>query len=678
MTLEIGMRIPHLVLALASITLFASRPLQVDDLFKVKRVADPQVSSTGDAAYQVGTVEMAANKTVNRIWLRHGAANRELDLGNGSQARPRFSPDGKRLSFLSGGQVWVQELATGQLRQLTSLSGGAEGQLWSPDGQWLAFVSTTIPTGVEADNAAYLKAKDADPVKARHYKTLMFRHWNEWKDPQQVSHLFVVKADGSEAPRDLTPGQAFDVPDFAGVAAGDDYAWSPDAQRLAYGAHPEQTKGISTNGEIYEVAVQGGPVRKVSVNPAMDSTPRYSPDGKYLAWRAQRRPGFEADRVELWVMERATGKVVSTTKAFDLHVGAFAWDGGKLLITAGEKGQVNLYRWDPAQPKPAPLTAGLHIEEFDLEAGNKALVRLSDTRTPPDLFEVDLATGKASRATAHNEALAADLGLNRAEALWFKGAAGNGDKGPQVLEWVVKPVGYDSAKKYPVAFIIHGGPQGSWDDAWHYRWNAQSWASRGFITVLPNPRGSTGFGQKFCDQISGDWNGRVIKDLMLGLDAVLKAYPNADPAKVVAAGGSYGGYAVNWIAGHYPDRFAAFVSHAGLFNLSSMNLVTEELWFPKWEFKGWYWESPKTKALWDRLSPSTGAAAFKKPMLVIHGEQDFRVPVDQGYQLFQVHQLRGVPSELLVFPDECHFIQKPRNAKLWYETVLGWFDTYGK
>jgi dipeptidyl aminopeptidase/acylaminoacyl peptidase len=229
-----------------------------------------------------------------------------------------------------------------------------------------------------------------------------------------------------------------------------------------------------------------------------------------------------------------------------------------------------------------------------------------------------------------------------------------------------------------VAYVIHGGPQGSWDDSWHGRWNAQSWAGRGFITVLPNPRGSTGFGQKFTDQISGDWNGLVIKDLLLGLDAALKAYPSADPKRVVAAGGSYGGYAVNWLAGHNPDRFAAFVSHAGLFNLSSMNLTTEELWFPRWEFKGWYWESPKTKALWDSLSPSTGAAGFKKPMLVIHGELDFRVPVDQGYQLFQVHQLRGIPSELLVFPDECHFIQKPRNAKLWYETVLGWFDRYGK
>lgn len=672
------MRIPHLALALASFTLFASRPLQVDDLFQVKRVADPQVAATGDAAYQVGTVDLKANNTATRIWLRHGASARELELGAGSQSRPRFSPDGKRLSYLSGGQIWVQDLATQERRQLTTLANGAEGQVWSPDGQWLAFVSTTVPSGVETDNAAYLKGKEADPVKARHYKTLMFRHWNEWKDPNQVSHLFVVKADGTGTPRDLTPGQAFDVPDFAGVAAGDDYAWSPDSRFLAYGAHPEQTKAVSTNGEIFEVGVDNGKVRQVSVNPAMDSTPRYSPDGQYLAWRAQRRPGFEADRVELWVAERATGKVLKTTQAFDLHVGSFAWSHEALVFTAGQKGQVNLFRWDPAQTLPKAITTGLHIEEFDLEPGNKALVRLSDTRTPPDLFEVDLGSGQATRATAHNEALGLELGLNRAEALWYRGAPGTDGKAPQVLAWVVKPVGYDPAKKYPVAYIIHGGPQGSWDDAWHYRWNAQSWASRGFITVLPNPRGSTGFGQKFCDQISGDWNGLVIKDLMLGLDAVLKAYPNADSHKVVAAGGSYGGYAVNWIAGHYPERFAAFVSHAGLFNIASMSLVTEELWFPKWEFKGWYWESPKTKALWDRVSPSTGAANFKKPMLVIHGELDFRVPVDQGYQLFQVHQLRGVPSELLVFPDECHFIQKPRNAKLWYETVLGWFDTYGK
>ena len=670
------MRLPALALALVMLPLLAGRPLQVDDLFKVKRVADPQVSAKGDAAYQVGTVDLAANMVTTRIWLRERGVARELDLGPGSQSRPRFSPDGKRLAYATGGQLWVENLTTQERKRITSLSGGAEGHLWSPDGLWLAFTSTTVPSGVETENAAYLKAKADNPVKARHIKTLMFRHWNEWKDPLQVSHLFVVKADGSEPPRDLTPGQSFDVPDFAGTAAGDDYAWSPDSRFLAYGAHPEQTKGTSTNGEIYEVSVDGGPVRKVSTNPAMDSTPRYSPDGRRLAWRAQRRPGFEADRVELWVADRQ-GKVLATTQAFDLHVGAYAWSQDRIVFAANQKGQENLFRWDPSQATPVALTRDLHVEEFDLEAGDKALVRLSDSATPPDLFEVDLASGKATRVSSHNEALGQELGLNRAEALWYKGAPGKDGRAPQVLAWVVKPVGYDPAKKVPVAFVIHGGPQGSWDDSWHQRWNAQSFAGRGFLTILPNPRGSTGFGQQFCDEISGDWNGLVIKDLMLGLDAVQKAYPNADAKHVVAAGGSYGGYAVNWLAGHQPERFAGFVSHAGIFNLSSMNLVTEELWFPKWEFKGFFWDSPRTKALWDRMSPSTGAAGFRKPMLVIHGELDFRVPVDQGYQLFQVHQLRGIPSELLVFPDECHFILKPRNAKLWYETVLGWFDQYG-
>jgi dipeptidyl aminopeptidase/acylaminoacyl peptidase len=244
--------------------------------------------------------------------------------------------------------------------------------------------------------------------------------------------------------------------------------------------------------------------------------------------------------------------------------------------------------------------------------------------------------------------------------------------------FIVKPVGYDPAKRYPVAFVIHGGPQGAWADAWHPRWNAQAWASRGFITVLPNPRGSTGFGQAYTDAISGDWNGAVMTDLMNTLDAVLKQFPNADPKRVVAAGGSYGGYAVNWIAGHHPERFAAFITHASIFNTESMQLGTEELWFPRWEFKGWPWESAEAKARWQSQSPSTGIASMTKPMLVIHGELDYRVPVTEAFQLYNTLQIRGVPSQLLYFPDETHFVAKPQNSKLWYETVLGWCEKWTK
>ena len=657
----------------ASVALLASRPMQVDDLFKVKRVADAQISAAGALAYQVGTVDFAANKTITHIWFKatHGAP-KELDLGAGSQSRPRFSPDGKRLAYLSGDQVWIVDLSTGKKRQLTKLGGGAGGQTWSPDGRWVAFLSTTVPSGLDAENAAYLKAKEASKVTGRLYTTLTYRHWNEWKDPKQVSHLFVVPADGGAPPRDITVGFTTDVPNYADVSAGDGYGWAPDSKALAFESAPDQLQATSTNGEIYEVAISGGPAKKLTDNPAMDTTPRYSPDGRYLAWRAQRRPGFESDKFELWVMDRATGKVVRTTQAFDQSFGDYQWQEGDLVGVCERQGHADLFRWDGNSVQR--LSTDLHIEGFVLTK-HQAVVLSTSLTTPPDLYALDLKSGRTARLTRHNEALAADLGLNKAEDFCVDTLPLDG-KPTQAHAFIIKPVGYDPAKSYPVAFVIHGGPQGDNADSWHPRWNAQAWASRGFITVLPNPRGSTGFGQAYTDAISGDWNGAVMTDLMNTLDAALKAVPNADPRRVVACGGSYGGYATNWLAGHQADRFAAFVTHAGIFNTESMQLGTEELWFPRWEFKGWPWESLEIKTRWQSQSPSSAVAQMTKPMLVIHGELDYRVPVSEAFQLYNTLQLRGIPSELLYFPDEFHFILKPQNSKLWYETVLGWCERW--
>jgi len=503
----------------------------------------------------------------------------------------------------------------------------------------------------------------------------MFRHWNEWKDPQQVSHLFVARADGSGAAKDLTPGFSFDVPNFADVADGDDYAWAPDSKALAFGAHPEQHQAVSTNGDIFEVPAAGGAPRVLSaMNKAMDTQPRYSPDGKRLAWRAQRRPGYESDQWELWIMDRASGAIVKTSKGFHQSVGGFVWAPDALVFAAEAKGRRELYRWDLLSDQPQEITHGLTVEDFALApSGRAVLAKLSSLTTPPDLFLIDFATGQPARVTAHNEALTKELGLNPAEALWVQGP-----DGVPVHAWVIKPLGFDPAKKVPVAFILHGGPQGSNGDDWHPRWNGQAWAGRGFLTVMPNPRGSTGFGQTFTDGIRADWNGVVMKDLMAVLDGVFKQYPNADSKRVVAAGASYGGYAVNWLAGHHPERFAAFVSHAGIWNLESMQIGSEELWFPRWEFQGWPWENAATLQRWRDQSPSNGAGNLKKPMLVSHGEQDFRVPAGEAYQLFNTLQLRGVPSELIIFPDECHFIQKPQNSRYWYQSVLDWCERWTK
>lgn len=671
------MHMRYLIPALTGLAILAQRPLQVDDLFKVKRVADPQVSATGTLAYQVAFADPIANKISTKIWLKAaGSEPRELDLGPGNQSRPRFSPDGKRLAYQAGGQIWILDLASGAKRQLTQMSGGASNQVWSPDGNTLAFLSTTVLSGVEAEHAAHLKAEAERKMSGRHIKSLMYRHLQSYRDPKQYSHLFVVKVDGSEPPRDLTAGLAQDVPDFGGTAEGDGFDWAPDGERIAFGSHPEAAKAVSTNGEIYEVSLGGGPLTKLTTNPAMDNTPRYSPDGKYLSWRAQRRPVYEADRWELWVMDRATGKVVSTTEKFDGHVSAYTWNGSALLFEAGEKAQQPLFKWEMGKT-PVSLTKRLRVEAFSVyPGGTKALIQSSNSAQPAELYDLDLTSGAPTVLTSHNAALNNELKLNRAEDLWTKGAPMRDGKVPDVHGLVLKPVGFDPAKKYPVAFVVHGGPQGDTADSWHYRWNLQSWAGRGFLVVAPNFRGSTGFGQTYTDQINGDWGGKPISDMMAVLNTALKAYPNADPKKVVACGGSYGGYAINWLSTHHADRFAAFVSHAGIWNTESMQVASEESWFPKWEFKGFPWESPATKALWAKHSPHNSAQNLKKPMLVTHGEMDYRVVYTEALQLFNTLQLKGVPSELIVFPDENHFVLKPANSKQWYTAVMDWCEKW--
>jgi dipeptidyl aminopeptidase/acylaminoacyl peptidase len=672
----------------ASVALFAQRAPSIDDFFKVQRVSDPQASSSNDVAYQVGTVDMAANKVINKIWIFWGKKNNgargganPLDLGEGSQSRPRFSPDAQQLAYLQSGQIWIADLESGQKHQLTKISGGAGEFAWSPDGKWIAFVSTTVPSGDETENAAYVKTQESSKVKARHIKTLMYRHWNEWKDPRQVSHLFVIPVDGSVAPRDLTAGVTFDVPNFADVAAGDGFSWAPDSSRIAFEGHPEQTKAISTNGEIYEVMLSGGAPKKITNNPAMDSTPRYSPDGKHLAWRAQRRPGFESDKWELRLMDRSSGKISEITRLWDQSVGMFAWKSAdELLIASDAKGHTDLYARKALQSNDGAqaVTKNLHVEGMAIRPTGHVLITSSDSATPVELYDIDMADGTARRFSRHNLALASELNLNRAEELWFGGAPNKDGKAAKVQAFVVKPVNFDAAKKYPVAFLIHGGPQGAWMDNWGYRWNPQLWASRGFLTVMVNPRGSTGYGQTFCDEISGDWNGKVMVDLIEGLDAALAKYPNADRSKVIAAGGSYGGYATNWLAGHHGDRFAAFISHASIYNLESMQVGSEELWFPNWEFGGFPWKDAATRTRWEKQSPHRAAGSFTKPMLVIHGELDYRVPVQEAFQLFNTLQLRGIPSELLYYPDEGHWVLKPQNSKLWFETVTAWSERWAK
>jgi dipeptidyl aminopeptidase/acylaminoacyl peptidase len=428
----------------------------------------------------------------------------------------------------------------------------------------------------------------------------------------------------------------------------------------------------STNFDLYAVSIEGGLPRKLTSNPGADNSPLYSPDGKYLAWRAQFRPGYESDRWRLMVLERATGKVTNLTESFDRWVTGFVWspESSKLFFTSEDRGR------QPIQYIPVTgggihvaLSGDSHLDEMQLTRdGNQIVYTMQTGSSPAEIYRASSSGGTPSALTHLNDPILNSRQLTPVEDFWVEGA-----EKTQVQSFWLKPPDFDPNRKYPVLMLIHGGPQGAWGQSWTYRWNAQIFAAAGYVVVMPNPRGSTGYGQKFIDEINSDWGGRAFDDIMAVADH-MATVPSAEISRMAAAGGSYGGYMVDWILGH-TQRFKALISHAGVYDLRSMFGATEELWFPLWEFKGTPWDNPE---MYERGSPSTFVKEFHTPTLVVHGELDYRVPYSQGLQLFTALQLQKVPSRLLVFPDEGHWILKPQNSMLWYKTVIDWIDTWTK
>jgi dipeptidyl aminopeptidase/acylaminoacyl peptidase len=448
------------------------------------------------------------------------------------------------------------------------------------------------------------------------------------------------------------------------------YAFSPDGQELAFTSNIDEVEATSTNNEIFVVPVTGGTPKKVSTSPGSDSTPLYSPDGKYIAWRMQETPGYESDRFQLVLYERKTGLIRSLTKDFDRWVGSFAWDEGSQVIwfTAENEGESPIYM-QPIRPNERAKLAVPHghFDDIAVTPDRKGLVvtRMS-VGAPNEIYRVVLdGFAKSDQLTHVNDAVLSPVSMQPLEPFWFTGAANH-----KVQGFIVKPPNFDASKKYPVKFLIHGGPEGAFGDSWSYRWNAQLFAASGYVVVMINFTGSTGYGQAFTQAIQGDWGGRPYQDLMLGLDYVEKTYPFVDKDRVCAMGASFGGYMVNWILGH-TTRFKCAVSHDGIFNTTAAWGTTEELWFPEWEFKGTPWTS---RAIYDKWSPHLFAQNFKTPTLVVHGQLDYRLDVSQGFDLFSTLQRLKVPSKMLYFPDEGHWVLKPQNSQLWYKTVNEWVD----
>jgi dipeptidyl aminopeptidase/acylaminoacyl peptidase len=666
------------VVVLSLLPAFAQtkRPISFDDLIGFGRLSDPRISPDGKTiAFVVTSFDKALNNSKTNIFLVPiaGGDLKQLTAAKGANNSPRWMPDGKSIAFVSSrdgeSQIWMIPVNGGEARKISTISTEVSGLTVSPDGKWFAFASDVFPDCESDDcNQKRNEAIERSKVKAKILTKLPYRVWNYWKDGKR-SHLFVMPA-GVGTVTDVTPGD-YDTPPID-LGGNWDYAFSPDSKEIAFTRNTDPQIALSTNNDIYVVPVTGGTPKKITENPANDGQPLYSPDGKYLAYRAMKRPGFEADQNQIILYERSTGKASNLTRTIDYSFNDMVWspDSKTIYSNADDKGNVTLFKISVPEGKVSILDGKGFNTALRLTPDGKTLVYMKETADKPsEVFRLDVDGKNAKQLTMINAERTAGLEMNQLSDFWFEGA-----EGTKVQGFLLKPAGFDINKKYPVVFLVHGGPQGQWGDDFHYRWNSQMFASRGHVVVMINPRGSTGYGQKFTDEISGDWGGKVYTDLMNGLDFVLKNYPFIDGKRVAAAGASYGGYMMNWMAGH-TDRFRCIVSHDGVFNPVSMYGTTEELWFPEWELKGSPYNNPK---LYDQWSPLNSVSNFKTPTLVIHGQLDYRIDVSEGFQLFTALQRQGVKSKMLYFPDEGHFVTKPQNAELWYSTVLGWIDEHTK
>ena len=670
------------VLALACVSASVAtaqeyRRFTVEELLKVRRVGDPQISPDGKRiAFTIGDVNWDANKVVTQIYVMpiEGGSMKQLTNGSSSATSPRWSHDAKKIAYITGGQVWVMENDGDNKDQVTKISTSAAAPVWSPDGKWLAFTSEVYPDCSDDDcNKKKDEAAEKSKVKAHVTTRLLFRHWDEWRDVKRT-HVFLVSSKGETA-RDLTRGD-FDSPPYA-AATGVDYTFSPDSKELAYVRNPDKVEAISTNSDIYVVPISEGLAKNITArNHGYDVGPIYTRDGRYIIYRSQATAGFEADRWRLMAYNRATGASTEITRNFDLQVEevALSPDGNYVYFVAGERGRLPIYRVPLGGAEPQKIVPGVSAAGLQITPDGKSLIFANSSMAmPAEIYRADIDSGNLTALTSTNRDLMAQFGLRKAEELEWTGALGK-----KIHGFIVKPSNFDSNKKYPLAVIIHGGPQGAFNDNWGYRWNPQVFANNGYIAFLPNPRGSTGYGQQFVNEISADWGGKAYTDIMNGVANVLRRNPFIDKNRIGAAGASYGGYMINWIEGHNNDprfRFKVLVSHDGVYNLESMYGATEELWFPDWEFKGTPWTNP---AMYARWSPNKFVRNFKTPILIIHSELDYRVPFGEGLQLFTAAQRMGIDSKLLVFPDEGHWVLKPQNSELWYHTVLDWLDKYLK
>ncbi len=679
--LAAGAAAPALVAA-ADTAPEAAQPFSVQDLVRLDRISEIAAAPDGKrVAYTLRTTDIEANKARTAIWVldvrkRDTAPVRLTDLAANSTSA-QWSADGRFVYYLTnrGGSMQVWRAAPGgEPLQITNLPLDVGSFRISPKSDRVLVSLEVYPDCATLDcTKQRLDAAAHRAARGVLYDRIFVRHWDAWSDGRR-SQLFTITIDdaglANGTPVNLTAGIDGDVPSkpFGGR---DDYAISADGRQVAFAVRAVPVgEPWSTNFDIYTVASTGGTARNWTAdNPAWDSQPAYSPDGSTLAYLATDRPGFEADRFHLVLLNLKTGDKHPLTQHWDRSIGSFAWsrDGKTLFATTDHLGQHPLWAIDAKTGRAAAITGGGDVEGFSV-GPKKMFYSLSNLANPADLYSVGFAGGQPLELTHLNQAVLAKRLLGEYEQFSFAGW--NNDN---VYGYVVKPANFKPGQKYPVAFVVHGGPQGSMANVWHWRWNAQSLAGAGYGVVMIDFHGSTGYGQAFTDSISGDWGGKPLEDLKLGLAAALSQYPWLDSERMCALGGSYGGYMINWIAGQWPDRFKCLISHDGIFDNRSMYYSTEELWFPEWEMGGPEYQNP---AAYAKHNPIDYVAKWKTPTLVIHGQLDYRVPYEQGLAVFTALQRRGVPSELLYFPDENHWVLKPANSIQWYETAIAWMNRW--
>jgi len=709
----------------------AKRPMTFEDMMQMKRLGETAVSPDGKwLAYSVTTVNLDQNTKTPELWIQPIAATgsdsvgpQKLAVAQPGDSGAQFAPDGHSVLFLSARdgsqQVWLASFdpatgATANPKKLTNISTGTDNALWSPNGRSVVFTSSVYPDcpaitptdkGVgDKCNADRDAAQAASKVKAQIFTHLLYRHWDHYTGDKR-SHLFLISVK-TGALRDLTPNDPHDVPPFS-LEGGGGFAISPDSKELAFTENLDEEPATSVSAKIFTLDLTNPAAKPVAISTSAGGNfnPAYSPDGKYIAWRSQERAGYEADKFRLVLYDRAAKTAKDLLPKFETWVDEFVWGSTseQLVFSSSVRGEKDIYLASTSNGGASLIASGAEFSDLhplpredrptDVERGGGGSIVCSKVKVghPSEVVIIGLGDTVSeikdqpgitsaidpifAPITHLNDALLAQLDLPKMESFWFTAA----DK-TKLQGFLIRPPAFDPAKKYPVKFLIHGGPQGAWGDSWSYRWNAELFAANGYVVVMINPRGSTGYGQAIVDGVNGDWGGKPFTDLMTGLDYAEQHYSFIDKTRECALGASYGGYMANWILGH-TDRFRCIVTHDGMFNPESAYGTTEELWFNEWEFKGKPWDyygKPDSENPYRKWSPAMSAKNFKTPTLVIHNQLDYRLDVSEGFQLFDTLQRLKVPSKMLYFPDEGHWVLKPQNSRLWYKTVNDWVDQWTK